>query len=148
MPERTGRPSIYSEELVDEICERIANGQSVRELCRDDAMPGMSTLFRWLAANESFRERYARAKEAQVEYLAEELLEIADDGSNDWMLRKNGEDATETVNHEHITRSKVRIDTRKWLLAKLAPKKYGDRLGVDHSGKIALTHEDALGELE
>lgn len=124
----------YSEEIAAAICDRIAGGQSVREICRDDAMPDMRTVFRWLSDRETFRQQYARAKEAQVEALAEEILDIADDGSNDWMLRKHGEDdAVEVVNGEHIQRSKLRIDARKWLLSKLAPKKYGDKLDADVS---------------
>lgn len=135
---KKGRPSIYSDELAEQICERIANGMSMREITRADDMPGMSTVFRWLADNLNFREQYARAKEAQAEYLAEELLEISDDGSNDWMERKNaeGELVGWNVNGEAIQRSKLRVDARKWLMSKMLPKKYGDKIDINHSGAM------------
>jgi hypothetical protein len=124
-----GRPSDYSPELVSEICSRIADGQSVREIARDDAMPAMSTIFAWLSKHSEFTEQYARAKEAQAEYLAEEILDIADDGSNDWMERKNKDGSSYTVeNGEAMQRSRLRVDARKWLLSKLLPKKYGDKI--------------------
>jgi hypothetical protein len=145
---KLGRPSSYTPETASLICERIANGQSIREIAAADDMPAMSTIFRWLAAHEDFREQYVRAKEAQVEFLAEEMLDICDDGSNDWMERtgKDGESLGWVLNGEAVQRSRVRIDTRKWLLSKLAPKKYGDALKLE--GALTLRHEDALASLE
>jgi transposase-like protein len=124
------RPSDYSPELASQICEMISNGMSVREICREDGMPDMRTVFRWLAKHEEFRQQYAYARDAQADFLSEELLEIADDGTNDWMER----DGVQLVDHEHISRSKLRIDTRKWLMAKLQPKKYGDKVTNEHTG--------------
>lgn len=131
-----GRPSDYGPEIADRICERIADGESVRSICADDDMPSKAAVFRWLAAHETFRDQYARAKEAQLEHMADELLDIADDGSNDWMERRNADGSThEVVNGEHIQRSRLRVDSRKWLLSKLVPKKYGDRVMNEHTGK-------------
>ena len=145
-----GRPSIYTDDLADEICQRIADGQSVREICRADDMPAMSTVFRWLSDPRyiTFREQYARAVEARAEYHADEILDIADDGTNDWMERfgKDGESLGWSVNGEAVQRSKLRIDSRKWLLSKLMPKKYGDKL--DLGGSLTINHEEALNELE
>lgn len=94
-------------------------------------MPAQSTVYLWVSNDhDGFSERYARAREAQAHFLADEILEIADDGSNDWTERQQGEDAITVVDHEHIQRSKVRIDARKWLMAKMAPKRYGDKLAV------------------
>lgn len=135
----TGRPSSYTDETAAIICERIANGQSLREVCRDEAMPGKSTVMRWLGEREAFRDQYARAREAQADYWADEILEISDDGSNDWMKRQHGDDdPVEVPNHEHISRSKLRVDSRKWLMSKLAPKKYGDRVEQVHSGGLTV----------
>lgn len=120
--------STYTDRLAALICERLAEGQSLREICRDNSMPAMSTVFRWLAANESFREQYARAREAQADAFGEDIIDIADDATNDWMLRRQGEDTVEVINSEHISRSKLRVDARKWLMSKMAPKKYGDRI--------------------
>lgn len=95
-------------------------------------MPDKSTVMRWLAKYPEFRDQYAGAREAQADYYAEEILEIADDGSNDWMERKRGDETIEVENHEVLNRSRLRVDTRKWLMARMSPKKYGDKL--THAG--------------
>ena len=129
---RMGRPSAYSERLADKICSRIADGESVRSICADKGMPSKSMVFRWLGKHETFRDQYVRAKEAQAEHMADEILDIVDDGSNDWMERKRPDGSTEMVlNSEHIQRSKLRTDARKWLLSKMLPKKYGDRQEIE-----------------
>lgn len=124
-----GRPSDYSPEIADTICERLANKESLRKICLDDDMPAQSTVFRWLAAHAEFREQYAYAREAQADVLFDETLDIADDGTNDFTTKTNTDGSTyEAVNHEHIARSKLRVDTRKWMAGKLAPKKYGHKV--------------------
>jgi hypothetical protein len=132
-----GRPTDYSPDVTALICERLGLGESLREICRDEAMPDKSTVMRWLARHHEFRDQYACAREAQADYYAEEIIEIADDGSNDWMERKRGEETIEVENHEVIGRSRLRVDTRKWLMARMAPKKYGDKLDIDQK----TTHE-------
>jgi hypothetical protein len=103
---------------------------SLREVCRQDEMPALSSVMLWLSKEDWFSEQYARAKAAGVEALAEEMLDIADNAANDWMERndKDGENAGWAFNGEAAQRSRIRIDTRKWLLSKLAPKKYGDKV--------------------
>src|SRR3954452_13992490 len=124
-----GRPSVFSEAIAAEICERLASGESLRVICRDDTMPGQTTVFRWLSeGRDGFREQYACAREAQADRFADEIIEIADDTSGDWIER----DGVVVVDHEHIQRSKLRVDTRKWLMARMAPRKWGDK--VVHSG--------------
>ena len=130
-----GRPSKYSQELAKEICIRLGLGESLREICRDELMPDKSTIMRWLATYEEFRDQYASAREAQADYYAEEIIEIADDGSNDWMERKRGDETIEVENHEVLNRSRLRVDTRKWLMARMSPKKYGDRVMQEVTGK-------------
>src|ERR1041385_4379143 len=105
------RPSSYTQEKADAICERLINGESLRKICLDPDMPDASTVCRWLAHedNELFRQQYARAREAQADTLADEILDIADDGSNDFM----GDD--EKYNGDAVQRSKLRVDARKWL---------------------------------
>ena len=127
-----GRPSKFTQDIADTICAEIMSGKGMREICSAEEMPGDTTVYRWLTENSAFREQYARAKEVAMDKMAEELLEIADDGQNDWMLRNVGEDQTYVLNGEHVQRSRLRADTRKWLMSKLAPKKYGDRQQVDH----------------
>lgn len=130
-----GRPSDYTPEIVSEICELIANGMSVREICRAEHMPDMRTVFRWLAKHDEFRQQYARAREAQADYLAEEILDIADDGQNDWMDRQVAPGVFARVqDQEAINRSRLRVDARKWIMSKLQPKKYGDKVTQEHTG--------------
>jgi hypothetical protein len=130
------RSSEYTPEIADLICARLASGESLRSVCRDESMPCVATVFNWLRSQPQFLEQYARAKEESADALADEMLEIADDGTNDWMKRhtKDDEDAAWVVNGEHIQRSRVRIDTRKWLASKLKPKKYGEKIDHTHTG--------------
>lgn len=125
---KTGRPSEFTEAMADAICEKIAEGESLRAICRDAEMPAKSTVFKWLTQQQTFADQYAHAREAQADALADEICDIADDGSNDWMERRREDGSVDdVVNHEHITRSKLRVDARKWVAAKLKPKKYGER---------------------
>lgn len=131
----TGRPSLYSEELADLICEKLTEGLSLRQICAEEGMPHAGTVCRWLAKNETFCKQYALAREAQAELYADEMVNISDDGSNDWMERKNedGENIGWKENGEAIRRSALRIDTRKWIAARLLPKKYGEKIAVGGS---------------
>lgn len=100
-------------------------------------MPHVATVCRWLAGNEAFREQYAQAREAQADALFDEILEIADDGRNDWMERKDaeGENMGWRENGEAIRRSVLRVDARKWMAGKLRPKKYGEKIVAEMQGK-------------
>jgi hypothetical protein len=142
-----GRPSVKTPEIVEEICTRLMNGETLREICRDPHLPHRATVFRWLHADKEFCDQYTIAREIQLDDLADEMLEIADDSTNDWIERhrEGAEEAGWRVHSEHIQRSRLRIETRKWLLGKLAPKKYGDRVEIDstHRG-----HEGGLVQVE
>lgn len=131
---KRGRPSKFTAEIAAEICRRIADGHSLREIGGDAGMPAKPTIVRWLD-RQDFRAQYARAKEAQADHFADEILEIADDASNDWMERNVGEEVVVVPDHEHISRSKLRVDARKWLMSKMAPKKYGDKVSLEHGGE-------------
>jgi hypothetical protein len=136
--------------MAETICAQLAEGMSLREICRQDGVPDKSTVMRWLHSNAAFRDQYARAKEIGIEAIAEDILDIADDARNDWMERHNadGENAGWQFNGEAARRSQIRIDSRKWLLSKLAPKKYGDRLDLNHSGAIATPKDLSEDELQ
>lgn len=124
-----GRPTDYSQELVDRICAELALGRSLRSVCLSDEMPSMSSIFNWLRIYPEFVQQYTRAKEESADALTDEMLDIADDASNDWMERQNSDGSTyEVVNGDHIQRSRLRIETRKWIASKLKPKKYGEKL--------------------
>jgi hypothetical protein len=129
-----GRPSTYTEEVGEAICNRISNGESLRSICAEEGMPDKTTVLRWLRDFEKFRTHYTIAREAQADVLADEILDIADDGSNDWMLRKFGDDEAWVQNGEAMRRSQLRIDARKWLAGKLRPKKYGDKVQNEITG--------------
>lgn len=116
-----GRPTDYSDELTARICERLALGESLANICRDDEMPAMSSIFLWLGKYPEFSERYARAREAQAEAHADRIVEIADDDTID-------------PNHKRIM-----VDARKWIASKLKPKRYGDKLDLEHKGEVGLT---------
>lgn len=127
----SGRPSSFSEETAETICARLANGESLRKICCDADMPDQTTVIRWLAKSEMddapeqfklFRQQYARAREMQADTIFDEMLDIADDGSNDYM----GDD--EKYNGDAVQRSKLRVDTRKWMAGKLRPKVYGEKI--------------------
>lgn len=123
----------YTAQIGDEICDRIVNGESIRSISQDKSMPSPSTIFKWISEIPEFSDKYAHAKEAQADYFAEELLDIADDGSNDWMTKRFGETEVEIPNPEVLQRSKLRVDTRKWLMSKFKPKRFGDK--VQHTGE-------------
>lgn len=104
-----GRPSDFTEEIANAICERIAVGESLRAICSDEAAPDKATVFRWLASNSDFRDQYTHAREMQAETYADEMVEIADEAKDANLAR-------------------LQIDARKWKASKLAPKKYGDKI--------------------
>lgn len=126
---------------------------SIRKICREnESLPDPVTVYKWLSENESFSKQYARARADGAALMAEELLEIADDDSGDLITievpvkgGKDGETKTiTTVNHAKVQRDRLRTDTRKWLLSKLAPKKYGD-IEPDASGdKIVIETRGGL----
>ena len=125
-----GRPSKYTEELTTVLCERLASGQSLREICRDPAMPCDLTVRRWLldGKHPAFCAHYAQARELQADQIFEELCEIADDGRNDWMERNVRGKVELVCDHENVNRSRLRVDARKWILARMSPKRYGELL--------------------
>ena len=133
---KNGRPSKYTNKLADKICQMIAQGQSVRSICAKKDMISMQTFFRWLRENNEFREQYARACEERSYMHAEEIIEIADDATNDYMEQHDESDELTgyKLNGENIQRSRLRIDTRKWLMSKLNPKVYGDKLDMTTNG--------------
>lgn len=144
---KRGGQTKYSRTMGELICERLANGETPNEIGKDEGMPDESTIRKWALHNEEFAPMYARAREVGYLKMADDLLEIADDGSNDWMTRstKSG-DTYEVFNKEAAERSKLRVDTRKWLLSKALPKVYGDKIEATHeAGDSFRKLWDALG---
>jgi transposase-like protein len=144
-----GRPSEFTQETADAICHRISEGESLRQVCRDADMPDRSTVYKWLRAIPSFAGQYRRARELLVEHWADELVDIADDTALDTVTKVTPQGREyEAVDHEHIQRSKLRVDTRKWLMSKLCPRQYGDRVEHDVRGQIEHDHQHRLDDRE
>ena len=111
-----GRPSKFSQDMAENICEQIANGKSLRAICAEDDMPSATTVFKWLNENQDFSEQYARARDRQADYYFEEIVEIADSVEADSAA---------------VAKARLQVDARKWTLSKLAPKKYGEKTELD-----------------
>lgn len=114
----------------------MAEGESLRAICRLDHMPSIGAVLRWISEDDKLKEQYARAMAVRADAIFEELLDIADDGQNDWMEKQlNNGDTITVANHEHITRSRLRVDARRWMLGKMEPKKYSDLMRQELTGK-------------
>lgn len=144
--------SLYTDDLATEICNRIAEGEPLRQICRESHMPGWVTVYNWINTRPDFAERFARARDLGADAIAESCLEIADDATNDWMLKtdREGNAAGWQLNNEHVQRSKLRIETRLKLLAKWNPKKYGESQKIEMAGNLSvnqMTEEEMRAEL-
>lgn len=131
---KNGRPTLYNEKLAKKMCEKIASdSRSVGRLCREvDFFPHEDTFYNWLKLHQKFAELYVQAKRQQVNILIEEIVEISDDTKHDTITKtnKNG-DEYEVCNNEWVNRSRLRVDTRKWIATKLVPRLYGDKTQVE-----------------
>ena len=122
-----GRPSTFTQEVADKVCARLATGETLRRISRDEGMPPESTVRQWVMDNPDFAAQYAKSRDLGLDAMADELFDIADDGTNDTQV---DEDGAVLTNHDVIARSRLRVDTRKWYLSKLAPKRYGEKLAL------------------
>ncbi len=147
----SGRPTKYSEEMADKICSLLSEGRSLRSICREDDMPCKASVFKWLREIDHFSDQYAKAKEEASDAMFEDIQDIADNGSNDWIEINDPDNPGYRVNGENIQRSKLRVDARKWMMSKMKPKKYGDKIQTEHSGTIShtdLTDEQLNNKLQ
>lgn len=149
-----GRPSLFSDALAGEICGRIAAGESLNRICKDQHMPDQVTIYRWLASNEQFRKMYAQSREDQAETLADEIVSIADEECTMVRADKHGTKAddddgnTEVVfDATAVARNRLRVDARKWVAAKLKPRKYGEKVDLNHGGQADNPLTMLLGEV-
>ena len=128
-----GRPTLYTKELGDLICELLGDGVSLTRICNENPdLPSDRTIRRWaLDPEHPFSPQYARARIVGWHKMADDILDISDDGSNDHRTKVNADGSTvEVVDHDHISRSRLRTENRKWLLSKVLPKIYGDKIAV------------------
>lgn len=115
-----GRPTLYSKEICDEICDRLAHGETLRSILADDHLPVRSAVYRWLDENEDFKDQYTQARVKQADYYAEMIVDEAF-SSNDAAI------------------GRLRMDALKWASSKLAPKKYGDKVEVEQTGNTTMS---------
>lgn len=129
----------YDQAKADRICELLSQGKSLRKAAEAEGM-SHATVLLWVKENQAFSDQYARAREIGYQLLADELVDIADDGSNDSYVDDDGKVRTDA---EVVARSRLRLDTRKWLLSKMLPKVYGDRvhqmLSAPDGGPVQIT---------
>lgn len=122
-----GRPTKYTRAMGDEICDRLANGESLNRICKDPHIADRRNVIRWILATDNklydvFRHNYAQARECQYQCMADDIIDIADNGSNDYMEREDPDNPGYAVNGEALGRSRLRVDTRKWFMSKVLPK--------------------------
>ena len=132
-----GRPSEFNQSIANTICTRLIHGESLRSICRDDDMPDVSTVYYWIHDYPEFSKQYDKAKMEQIDTFADEIIEIADDSTNDFYEKKlKSGDVSVVGDMELVNRAKLRVETRKWVAERMKPKKYGVRQEIEHSGKI------------
>jgi hypothetical protein len=117
---KQGRPTIYTQAIADEVCERLAHGETLRKMVLDEHMPPAGTIYRWLDSNESFRDQYAQARVRQADYYAEMIID-------------------ESFGAHDASIGRLRMDALKWASSKIAPKKYGDKIELESNNNQNLT---------
>ncbi len=138
----TGRPNEYTQETADRVCEMIANGYSLRKVCAEENMPVASTVFKWMRENEDFSKHYAKACAERTEAQNEEMLELGDEAIS--LAQSVDVKASGAV----VNAVRLKSDNLKWVMSKMKPKKFGDKLDLTSDGKALptplLAHIDAI----
>lgn len=120
---------MYNQETADAVCKLLIDGKSLRAACRElDLAP--PTILLWTKSNKEFAEQYARAREIGYHLLADEIIEISDEADVE-VVTQNGKEELD-LSATAISRNRLRVDSRKWMLSKMLPKIYGEKLGIDH----------------
>jgi hypothetical protein len=146
----TGRPSSYTEDVGFEICERLAHGEPLTRICKSEHMPYVSTVYRWLLKDKTFCDMYARARDDQADTMADQITEIADETPEmEPVLDKEGKIIEMRMHSAYVQWQRNRVDARKWVAAKLKPRKYGDRqiLAGDSEAPVEVKHSGMLDEV-
>jgi len=139
-PKLKGRPSEYTTEIGAEFCERIAQGSSLRSVCKADDMPNASTIFEWIRKYPGFSKQYAHACDERAEAHNETLLDLGDDAID--LAQSTDPKAANAV----VAAVKLKADNLKWVMSKQKPKKYGDKIELDNTGEIVHRYEDLTDE--
>lgn len=135
-----GRPTTYTPELGDKICEGIANARPLVKICQDDGMPAPSSVYKWRREHPEFSENYDKAREDQADLLVEEMLDISDNSVGNPlivddvpMLDTDGKPVM-IVDGPSVSHAKLKVDTRKWAASKFKPNRYADKVQQEISG--------------
>lgn len=128
---------MFTQDKADAILAGLAEGKSLRAVCREDGMPSATTVLDWAEEKPEFGEQYTRVRARSYQMLADEIIEISDDGDS----------LADKMDPERVARSRLRVDSRKWMLSKMLPKVYGDKLDLNHSGRITTSREMSEEEL-
>jgi hypothetical protein len=142
-PDKPKRPAEFTDEIFQQVCDRMAGGEGLRRICEDPEMPSRQTFLRWIEKDSGRQAQYTAAREALMDWYAEEILTIAWDSSRDTIPADGKKPAR--CDNEWVNRSRLKVDTLKFLMAKLHPKRYGDKLPETVEQR---THEAALLELQ
>lgn len=134
-----GRPTLYTAELAAEICERIANGETLRAICREDDKPNWTTVYDWLHKYADFSQRFAHARELGFDAIAEDTIAMLDEAP-ERTLTVTGD----KVDPGHVQWQKNRVEQRLKLLAKWSPKKYGEKQQIEHAGGVSITVDTGI----
>ena len=126
---------IYRTEVAAQICARIANGTSLSKVCRDKEMPSRPTFFEWVAAHPELAEMYRIAIQCRAHGIFEEILEIADTPQEGVKIKESDKNGLEKMTGDMIDHRRLRVDARKWILARMDPTRYGDRVSTELTGK-------------
>ena len=143
-PKKLGEPTKRTPELIERICNGIAEGKSASSMCIEVGI-SKQTLWRWLDEDQELSDQYARAKELCAELYVSQIIAIADESDND--ISVDPDTGKEYTNHDVIARARLRVDARKWYASKLAPKRYGDKVqvgGADDLPPIRQKHDVTL----
>lgn len=144
---KVGKPSIFSDELAEHICTLLADGGRLSKICEAEDMPHRVTVAKWLASKDEkfakFQEQYMLARRAGALLMGDDILDISDDGTIDKKIVQRGDEEVEVVDHEHIQRSKLRVDSRKFLMARYAPDVFGERMNVAGVKDAPIETKDA-----
>jgi hypothetical protein len=136
-PRKAGRPSLYTTEIADAICTRIMDGESLRSVCRDPAMPAISTVMMWVLNEKEFAGKYELARKVQAEVWFEDIVDIAATpliGEKTTSSGTGDKAKTEVVKGDNVERSRLMVHSKQWALGRMNPKKFGDKLQQEHSG--------------
>jgi len=122
---KAASPKLTNEQIKSAILVLLAEGESLRGICRSEGMPAISTVMKWVSEDGEFSEQYARAREAQADLIFEALDDVS-------------EEAEMATNPVKVAGLRLKADNIKWKLARMSPRKYGDKVGVEHSGSVTL----------